>query len=360
FPPTKNLLFYKPVNIKQEVITGENLPAHFSTLSIKKYKILENLDIPQLNKINIFAGINNSGKSSLLEAIYLLTNLNNIYAFFESLKIRGKFDAGMEANWVDEQAKETIEIRGIFANREAAVNISRQVEALESLDKSKYLGTIAIDAGYEKEQIKSKTRLFRDTAPQTFTGNFKILCNNVLSNPYAIQDRREQADFYKKSVESKTIDGITKFLKEHVDDGIEWVRNPGGGFKVSHKGFPTAKDLALFGEGMQRIFHIALRFAAARDGVLLIDEMENAVHFQLLADFARLIRELAREFNTQVFITSHSKECIDAFFKDKTESKDLTVYRLSREDRKIQCKFIGGERFAGLIDFMDIDVRGDI
>lgn len=356
-------LFFEPLkDTGLEPAAGEQSTTHFSSLSIKKYKIFEDFHVDRLNKINIFAGINNSGKSSLLEAIYLLTGLNNIYAFFKMLKIRGKFAAGMgmDPYWVDEQSRDNIDIRGVFADRETSVKISREEEINDTIDKSRYLGTILVDAGFGKECFSSRTQLFRDTAPKTFTRHFKILCNPVFSSPGFLYDREEQERFYKKSVDYKTIDRITGFLKEYVDADIEWIRNVGGVFKVGHKGFPRAKDLVLFGEGMQRIFQIALQFATAQNGILLIDEMENAVHYKLLLHFARFIQELALEFNTQVFITSHSKECIDAFFKDETRHKDLTAYHLSEKDRRITCEFFSGERYAGLIDLMDIDLRGDL
>ncbi len=72
-------------------------------------------------------------------------------------------------------------------------------------------------------------------------------------------------------------------------------------------------DLTMFGEGLQRIFKIGLLFAGAKNGVVIIDEFENAIHASLLSNVVVLLHELAIQFNAQVFISSHSKECIDAF-----------------------------------------------
>ena len=95
---------------------------------------------------------------------------------------------------------------------------------------------------------------------------------------------------------------------------------------------------------MQRIFHIALQFSLAENGVILIDEIENAIHFSLLKDFSILIQELANRFNVQVFMTSHSKECIDAFVTNNFENQKISAYRLENENGKISCKFISGEK----------------
>jgi len=57
-------------------------------------------------------------------------------------------------------------------------------------------------------------------------------------------------------------------------------------------------------------------YLLCRQNDFLIDEFENAIHTELRAMFAGFIDELSTLFNTQVFLTSHSKECIDAFVKN--------------------------------------------
>ena len=49
------------------------------------------------------------------------------------------------------------------------------------------------------------------------------------------------------------------------------------------------------------------------EGVLLVDEFENAIHTELLMEFTRLVQDLAVQLNVQVFLSTHSKEAIDAF-----------------------------------------------
>ncbi|HHM1300128.1 TPA: ATP/GTP-binding protein, partial [Klebsiella pneumoniae] len=49
--------------------------------------------------------------------------------------------------------------------------------------------------------------------------------------------------------------------------------------------FNRSFDLTSYGEGIQRIFYIALSFAACRNGVLFIDEFETAIHYSLLLEF---------------------------------------------------------------------------
>lgn len=67
------------------------LPSHqLTSLHIGKFKGFSNPSINCLMRINIFAGINNSGKSALLEAIYLLLKQNDFTVLKEILRMRGK------------------------------------------------------------------------------------------------------------------------------------------------------------------------------------------------------------------------------------------------------------------------------
>ncbi len=67
------------------------------------------------------------------------------------------------------------------------------------------------------------------------------------------------------------------------------------------------------GEGMNRMFGIALALVNAKDGMLLIDEADTGLHYSVLSDLWKLIFEVAHRLNVQVFATTHSKDCLEAF-----------------------------------------------
>ena len=49
----------------------------YQTLEIENFRGIKKLEVKDLNSINIFVGKNNSGKSSILEALFLLTGISN-------------------------------------------------------------------------------------------------------------------------------------------------------------------------------------------------------------------------------------------------------------------------------------------
>ncbi|MBN2536184.1 MAG: ATP-binding protein [Spirochaetales bacterium] len=108
---------------------------------------------------------------------------------------------------------------------------------------------------------------------------------------------------------------------------------------------------------MQRIYFISLLFASARNGIVLIDEFENAIHTELLAEFARFIDILSKKFNTQVFITSHSKECIDAIIKNVTTPGELSLTALVETKAGIVQREYDGMKYLKLLNAGNVDIR---
>ncbi len=70
---------------------------------------------------------------------------------------------------------------------------------------------------------------------------------------------------------------------------------------------------------MGRLLGVALALVNASDGVLLIDEIESGLHYTVQADMWRLIFRVAHRLNVQVFATTHSWDCIEAFQKAALE-----------------------------------------
>lgn len=88
------------------------------------------------------------------------------------------------------------------------------------------------------------------------------------------------------------------------------------------------------GEGMNRMFGIALALVNAKDGMLLIDEVDTGLHYSVLPDLWRLIFEVAHRLNVQVFATSHSWDCIQAFQQaaDANTEEEGMLIRLEHRD----------------------------
>ena len=119
-------------------------------------------------------------------------------------------------------------------------------------------------------------------------------------------------------------------------------------------GFAAPLPLAAVGDGLQRLFHIALAMEYAshradritqassrpRDvsAFLLIDEAETGIHHTLHSGLWRFILRASRLLDVQVFATTHSLDCLKGFAEaiaDDNEN-DGVVIRLEKVEGEEQ------------------------
>ena len=109
---------------------------------------------------------------------------------------------------------------------------------------------------------------------------------------------------------------------------------------------------------MRRALLIAATIPAIRGGVLLIDEIEAALHVSVLDSVLRVLRWAAERYNVQVFATTHSLEAVDAVTKAfKQDEGSLALYRLRHEEGLIQARRLSGETLKEMRYEGGLDVR---
>jgi hypothetical protein len=127
---------------------------------------------------------------------------------------------------------------------------------------------------------------------------------------------------------------------------------------VKVQGITEPLPLSNLGDGMQRMLGIALALVSAKDGMLLIDEIENGLHYSVQPSLWQIIFHLARHLNIQVFATSHSRDCIEAFqqIADADKQTEGMLIRLeSKKDEIVATLF--DERELGIATREQIEVR---
>ncbi len=113
-----------------------------------------------------------------------------------------------------------------------------------------------------------------------------------------------------------------------------------------------------FGDGMRRILLMALGVARARGGVLLIDEIETAIHISALGHVFRWVVEACATNDVQLFATTHSLETIDAILAaDTTAAEDIVGYRLESVDTRVVAHRYGEDLLKRLRIERGADVR---
>ena len=337
----------------------DGVVTHFTAFHIDSYRKLSNIDVKHLSRVNLFAGGNNVGKTSILEAFYLLSQLNSPNAYLNLERYRGKFMDKFQAKWVHKNFTNTIELEGIFNNQSTSLSL-RTEQTEENIEKSSYLSTITADAKANGDILTSNIHLFANKNPETRYVKSQILCQAAFTSPYRYNIELLHAA-HSQAVREGYYDRIIQFIKDKLDNSIEkidLINDEGENrFVVTTSKLSTPLDLTKYGEGLQRVFEIALFLGYCRNGILCIDEIDSALHKTLLIEFTNFIQAMAAEFNVQVFLSTHSKECIDAFVENEYPDDELTAYALREENGKIVCKFLEGNRLKQLVGSINIDIR---
>lgn len=337
-------------------LTAENI-FHFSCADIVNYRRIKNIKLDNLRRLNLFVGPNNSGKTSILECFYLMTRLNDIAAFLEAEQIRSKSEE-FDPEVIVRNIPSCINTSGVFNKLPIKLTINKE-NTEENIDRTAYLTTIHTDAIYGDKEWKAYTNIYENSDPQIFYTSAAHLCKACFTSPY-LHNRKIVHKAHHFVVQHKLIKRIIDFLKAEVDPTIENIEQttPGSDsrFIVTSSLHKSGIDITKYGEGLQRIFEIALLLAYCSNGVLCIDEIDSGIHNKLLKRFSMFVLELATEFNVQIFISTHSKECVDAFAA--LDSDEVMAYKMKfKEDQSIDFRFIDGKRLNDMVEDMDIDIR---
>lgn len=105
--------------------------------------------------------------------------------------------------------------------------------------------------------------------------------------------------------------------------------------KVRLQGVDKPVSLNSMGDGMLRLLQLVLKMFPARGGLLLIDEFENGLHYSVQKQVWDLVFELAERLDIQVFATTHSWDCIQTFARAALDRSDIegVLFRVGKSAR---------------------------
>ena len=343
---------------------NESRSSQFSNLQIGAYRGITGVSLDGLRRINLIAGVNNAGKTSVLEAVHLLSHQNDETALLNTMRWRGKWEGPPDPDWLVDQIPPHIRVAGDFDEIEdntAEVVVQRKDEADERIgDQASFLRRYWIESRYGNWTQSTDVALFSDRPHRAHFEGRHWLCRCSLTSPFVANRMDALVKAHDAALDVGTKTEVIDFIKENIDSQITSIdfADTQRRFLATHPDFERAPDLASFGDGLWRVFEIGMLLASVRGGVLLIDEFESAIHPQLLSDFTRVVQRLAVELNVQVFLTTHSKEALDAFITNNYKTDDIAAYALRRHPKGIDVRRFDGDQLLLLHEAADFDLRG--
>ena len=170
------------------------------------------------------------------------------------------------------------------------------------------------------------------TSVQDFLNTSIEDINHVLNNvnfiSSCITDEATLATYYGKLMDLNKEDYLYQSLENFDENIVSLKAIPAQHsrmiLKLKLKNRETPVLLSSLGEGINRYIAILCAIWASKDGYLFIDEIENAIHYTNYEKLWRIILEASEKANCQIFITTHSKECIEAF--NRVNENDEGIY----------------------------------
>ena len=345
-------------------------------LKIENYRLFAEFETNSFARVNLVVGNNNSGKSSLLEAVHLLTSDDLRASVFYILHNRGEMVAG----FIDGAARQIdgYQISQLFYTRQVKLGqyISIESSAPQSANFKIALHEFAVEriedcnapqayaSGTEYDLTISRSYPGGHTAEQhghqgnTITESLRLGEDGLLL--YDPRFPRNRGGITQPKGMSKLLttsytgydelarmwDMITLTPKEDrvvealqiLEPTVERLsftsrRTANSGILLRLRGQSEPIPLGSMGDGMRRILTIITSLVTVEDGTLLIDEIDTGLYHGAQVDMWRLVIETAVKQNAQVFATTHSWDCVKAFQQALDQSSDPTLGRLIRLEK---------------------------
>ena len=327
-----------------------------TSLTFKNYRSFEDLNLSPLTRINLFGGMNNIGKTSVLEAVYLLfAREENQVARLPSA-FRSTLAGYMNPSSPDDVATFW---KSLFHDQ----RLERSVKISATTDSDKGLAcTLTTSENPEMQAFLSKldvlatprTSSQAPSEPPVFgtinapiasfamgSGVMGRITGNTAAGGFAaIANRFEQplsdADLYnrislREGAEEKLIAALK--LTEPRLTKLRYAKVPGTTQPLvcAHLGLRNALVMTQAGQGFNKLFSLFAHMILADVRVLLIDGIELGLCSEALPEIWKSIATLAALGNIQVFATTYSRECVLAAHDAlKTlPNYDLTFHRMS-------------------------------
>ncbi|MEO0456288.1 MAG: AAA family ATPase [Cyanobacteria bacterium P01_A01_bin.114] len=326
-------------------------------LKIENFRSFESFELQNVGRINLLIGENNSGKTSLLEAIYLLKSGINLLPLYEVIQNRAEYLSG------DQKSRPDLDIKLLFHQRNPQLEDYFLVESLatdgaqalvryelhkNSSDFQRGVSgdlvehhrgfTLAVSALNRENQALEMPLNADIGLPQKYIRQFSQqagLEQYQFFAPALSNRRKLNALFEAIELTPKETDlyEILKVIEPSICR-IAPQRAHADEFKVLLEGAEEPIPLKNLGSGVWHLLGLALSLVNAAGGLLMVDNMDVGLHGGMLPDLWRLIWETANKLDIQVFATTHSRDCWQSLAeiaaREDADGNDIRLHNIKK------------------------------
>ncbi len=381
------------------------------TLHIENFRAIGSLDYAP-RQLNIICGKNNTGKSALLDAIFLngtgehktdqyllndnrenlikineakaqiFSNLNNV-TIYQSLDVCKKEDLEtydhikesiilIQINLIEDYIKnieDNDEVREayiemIFESLDYTIitsNLSYQIIPYNLTDRRTILEKLQLITGRSKNS--------KDQDRKKVFGLSRLFSPLILYKPINVSLKAIQPSIIKLShreklspeqMDDEEIHLLEQFIKEHnLVRNLERLTQSNVLYRRGNE--IETIPISAHGDGFITLLSILHYLRKSQDGILLIEEPENHLHPEYLTILIETLFTYAPKLNVQVFMTTHSYDLIQTaldYPEDEAEKELLLISKMTSDGETIEKYDYTVDEGRRVIGELKLDLRG--
>lgn len=321
-------------------------------IEIRNFRGIQHLKLSDFATINLLFGANNIGKTTILESLFLTIGMSNpnlalnIDTFrnlshtegddfrflFHKLNYSNK--PSFNASFYDREVRslELIANLRLPGTSKIVSTSGSNQDGLNSMEAESLVFDFFSKVPHSQRENQKSTIRFIDgqfemTPPKSYKeGRRGIFMNASYSHLRDLNERLENLILEKRKAE--IIDGL-KLIDPRIID-ISVGRNQM--IFLDIEGFDRLIPSNLQGSGMNRLIGTIINIHSIRNGVLLIDEIENGFHYKMLSRIWVTLIKACKHYNVQLFVSTHNYEVLAEL---KTAMESITNVDTSIKGFKI-------------------------
>jgi energy-coupling factor transporter ATP-binding protein EcfA2 len=333
------------------------------SLSIKSFRGIQDVRLDPLRRVNLIVGGNDSGKTSILEALTLLLGDRE-----EVLELPVTFRDQMS---VDRPQGNTDEFENfwlwLFKDRDRLKAFS--ISASEGSGSK--VSLVQLESSeptrlrlYRNEVGRGQHPLidFESNAVKVFgVGKIRNLNLSIMPTgsvaPYVVAER------YNQIALAAGGEARLESLMRQVNPDVKRLRyaklpNTKSPLIFVDLGLSRAIPAPQMGQAFNRLLHIYTEILSTNTDILLVDEIENGIFTSNLVPIWKGLLAICEEEDVQIFATTHSLECVRAALaaSDERSKDELCVQRMQIVDGRIEAVALSQETLAYALE-NDLEIR---